>query len=168
MDFPASVHGNLYFKYLKTIVCKYAMEKCEESMSYAAKTLVTQEINDGATQIAVSVDGTWQKRYGHNSLLGTTFVLSIHNGCVLDYSIKSKVCHLCKKNPHPTIEWKQKHAAVCQINHCGSSGSMEKEGAIEMFVCSVNKHNLRYTTFVGDGNTNFFRCSTKSITGEIW
>ena len=155
MDFPAPVHGNPYSKYLKTIV-KCAMENCEESLSCAAKTLVTQQINDGGTQIAFGVDGTWQKRYGHNSLLGATFVLSIHNGCVLEYSIKSKICHLCEKNPHPTIEWKQKYAAICEINHRGSSGSMEKEGAIEMCVRSVDKHNLKYTTFVGDGDTNSF------------
>ena len=117
-------------------------------MSCAAKTILTPQINDGETQIAVSVDGTWQKRYGHNSLLGATFVLSIDNGCVLDYPIKSKICYLCKKNRHPTIEWTQKHAAVCQINHRGSSGNMEKGRSKCLCVLSINI-NLKYTTFVG-------------------
>ena len=63
------------------------MEKCDESMKYAAQNLSHNNLLP--TEVAVSIDGTWQKRYGHNSLLGATFVISIQNGCVLDYSIKS-------------------------------------------------------------------------------
>ena len=43
-----------------------------------------------ATKIAISCDGKQQKSYGRNSLLGDTFIISTDNGCVLDYSIKSK------------------------------------------------------------------------------
>ena len=32
----------------------------------------------------------------------------------------------------------------CEIDHKGSLDSMEKEGAIEMFLCSIDKHNLKY------------------------
>ena len=65
-------------------------------MKHAAKDLV----KDGTspTEIAVSCDGTWQKRYGNHSLLGATFIISIDNGCVLDYSIKSKTCAEGNKN----------------------------------------------------------------------
>ena len=78
----SSKYPNPYGKYLKTIV-KCAIENCDESMRYAAKDLVDRSINVGvSTKIAVSVDGTWQKRYGHDSLLGGTFVISIENGIV--------------------------------------------------------------------------------------
>ena len=94
--------------------------------------------------------------YGHNSLLGATFVISIDNGCVLDYSIKCKLCSVCKKNQNPTDEWKKKHKPNCEINHTASSGSMEKEGAVEMFLRSIDKHKLKYAEYIGDGDTNSF------------
>ena len=106
-------------------------------------------------EIAVSCDGTWQKRYGHNSLLGATFIISTDNG-VLDYSIKSKTCAVCNKNLNPTDEWSRNHELFCEINHKGSSGSMEKEGAVEMFLCSIDKHNLKYAEYIGDGDSNSF------------
>ena len=40
--------------------------------------------------VSVSIDGTWQKRYGHSSLLGVVFILSTETGEVLDYEVKSK------------------------------------------------------------------------------
>ena len=160
MNLPAPVTCNPYGKYLNVIL-KSARDNCEQSMSRAAQKLVHN--NSSTTDIPVSIDGTWQKRYGHNSLLGATFLMSIDNGCVLDYSIKSKTCTTCKKNFKPTEEWKKKHAPVCEINHFGSSGSMEKEGAIEMFLRSVEKHNLHYTEYIGDGDTNSFAAVVRAV-----
>ena len=102
--------------------------------------------------MSVSVDGSWQKRYGFNSLLGMVFLISIDTGCVLDYVVKSVFCHECKKNPNATESWKTQHKNKCMINHEGSSGAMEKEGAITMFTRSIDKHNMRYTVYVGDGD----------------
>ena len=149
MDLPPPIHTAPYSKYLKVIL-KSAMEACDESMKYAAQNLSHNNLSP--TEVAVSIDGTWQKCYGHNSLLGATFVISIQNGCVLDYSIKSKTCSVCKKNRNPSEEWKKSHEPFCQINHKGSSGSMEKEGAVEMFLQSIDKHNLKYTEYIGDGD----------------
>ena len=42
--------------------------------------------------VSVSVDGTWQKRYEFNLLLGVVFVISVELGEVLDYGVKSKFC----------------------------------------------------------------------------
>ena len=119
-------------------------------MRCAAKDLVDCSINVGVPiKIAVSVDGTWQKRYGYNSLLGATFVISIENSLV--YSIKCKICSVCKKNLNATKEWKEDHASN---NHLGSSGSMEKEGAVEMFLRSVD---------IGDGDTNSFCAVSQAL-----
>ena len=51
-------------------------------------------------------------------------------------------------------EWKTNHD--CQFNHIGSSGSMESLGAIEIFGSSIDKHKLRYTKYLGDGDTSSF------------
>ena len=42
------------------------------------------------------------------------------------------------------------------INHEGNSGAMEKEAAKEMFTRSIEKHNLRYTVYVGDRDSGLF------------
>ena len=44
--------------------------------------------------VAVSVDGTWQK-HGYGSRLGVVFILSIDTGEVVDYVIKCLACHEC-------------------------------------------------------------------------
>ena len=111
--------------------------------------------------VAVSVDGTWQKR-GHSSRIGVVFILSIDTGEVLDYVIKSLVCHECSahsrwdKKSEKYKNWCDKHKATCYINHSGSSDSMETQGAVEMFLRSIDKNGLRYTTFVGDGDSNCY------------
>ena len=44
----------------------------------------------------------------------------------------------------------------CMINHKGSAPLMEVEGAISIFNRSVEKHNLRYTEYYGDGYSKRF------------
>ena len=41
------------------------------------------------------------------------------------------------------------------IDHHGSADAIEKYSAVKMFCISVEKHNLRYTVYIGDGNTSF-------------
>ena len=48
-----------------------------------------------AVPVGVTVDRTWQKRYGFNSLLGVVFIISVDTGEVLDYEIKCKHCFEC-------------------------------------------------------------------------
>ena len=113
MDLPPPVHTAPYSKYLKVIL-KSTVETCDESMNCAAQSLSNNEVLP--TEVTVSIDGTWQKRYGQNSLLGATFVISIYNGCVLDYSIKCRTRTVCKKNPNLSEEWKKSHEPFCHIN----------------------------------------------------
>lgn len=48
--------------------------------------------------------------------------------------------------------WKDAHASSCQINHHGSSDKMVALAAIEIFIRSIEQRQLKYTTFVGDGD----------------
>ena len=52
--------------------------------------------------------------------------------------------------------WYDSHKKSCLINHQGSSDSMESDGACEIFLRSIKSRSLRYTTFVGDGDTGCF------------
>ena len=63
--------------------------------------------------------------------------------------------------------WKTQHKNKCMINHEGSSGAMEKEGAITMFTRSIDKHNMRYTVYVGDGDTSSFGAVKNAVQAKF-
>ena len=112
-------------------------------------------------EVCVSVDGTWQKRYGHSSLLGVVFVLAIETGEILDYEVRSKVCFECKSREHDKESenykrWWEDHKDRCEINHKGSAEAMEKDAAVVMFLRSIEKHKLKYITYVGDGDSSSY------------
>ena len=53
--------------------------------------------------------------------------------------------------------WKEKHQATCHINHIGSSEEIEASAAaVEIFGRSISNLQLKYTTFVGDGDSSSF------------
>ena len=77
------------------------MKNCEDNLSAASKKLraeiLGEDDNDTIVNLPVSIDGSWHKRYGHNSSLGVEFAISIDSGQVLDYVVKSKFCFVSKK-----------------------------------------------------------------------
>ena len=111
--------------------------------------------------VAVTQDGTWQKR-GHTSKNGVVFVISVRTGEVLDYTVKTLFCKACSSHEMDDKEsdeykkWFENHKDICTINHEGSSDLMETSGATEIFLRSIPTRNLRYTTFVGDGDSSCF------------
>lgn len=78
-------------------------------MKKAAKEAV--EENEGATDISIAFDGTWQKR-GFKSLNGVFTITSVETGKVLDIEVLSKFCRGCslakteiqKKNMRKTVK----------------------------------------------------------------
>lgn len=54
------------------------------------------------------------------------------------------------------------HEAECSANFSNSSKAMEAVGAVQLWKRSIEKNGLRYTSFVGDGDSasqalqNFF------------
>ena len=51
-----------------------------------------------------------------------------------------------------TVEYEQWECTQkCQVSHTGSSGVIDSTGAIEIFCPSVEKHNLHYLKYLGDG-----------------
>ena len=45
----------------------------------------------------------------------------------------------------------------CTRNHAGSAGAMEAPGAIKIFSRSIEKHELRYLEYLGDGDTSAYK-----------
>ena len=133
-----------------------------ESMSNAAletkSLLATNTFDNSITNCQVSVDGTWQKR-GYSSMNGVVTLISRENGKCLDTAVLSKYCKGCamwkgKKNKPGFLNWQTNQ--ICQANHKKSSGSMEAAGAILMFSRSIKNYGLRYTSYIGDGDTSSF------------
>ena len=172
MDLPPPVTKESHNNHLKEIEQKVKLE-AEEKMKDAADHIFSilkveeperiKVTEDGQEigEIPVTVDGTWQKR-GHTSKIGVVFVLSVRSGEVLDYEVLSHFCQAClshnsmNKDSHEFKEWQAMHADHCEINHFGSSGDMESQGAIAIFKRSIIKRRLKYTHFIGDGDSSCF------------
>ena len=76
IKFPPPIYPhslNDYVKYNADV----AEENAQKSMNSDAAGLCS---DDNVGEISVSADGTWQKKYEHNALLGASFVLTVNNG----------------------------------------------------------------------------------------
>ncbi|GFX49795.1 uncharacterized protein TNCV_3073481 [Trichonephila clavipes] len=78
---------------------------------------------------------------------GVVTVTSVDTGKVIDTEILSKHC-VCKD--------KKKHGPVCKKNFNGYSGRMEVDGALSIFQRSVQRYDVRYTKYLGDGDSKAF------------
>lgn len=58
--------------------------------------------------------------------------------------------------------WQANHPAKCTKTHDGSSGSMESKIACDIFGRSIDRYKLRYTRYIGDGDTNSFKTVAQS------
>ena len=150
----------------------------QESMDKAANETKTKSIandsgnvdKDGITNVSVSGDGAWQKR-GFSSLNGVMTLIS--NGKCVDIEVMSKKCRQCdvwekKQGTKEYKEWKETHSEFCSINHHGSSGAMEITGLNRLFKRSINLYKLRYTFYIGDGDSKSFVdvCNTNPYPGH--
>ena len=158
MNMPAPMNANAYtdgVKHLKE-AAKYVAER---SMHRAAsETKLSYEVaDDGIYDIGVSGDGTWRKR-GFSSSSGIVTAMSVVTGKVLDTEIMSKECRTCiinqvKKGTPEFDQWWESHKEECHTNFHGSSGKMDPVGCKKIFERSIDKHSLRYSEFLGDGDS---------------
>jgi len=149
---PKPVSKKPYSKIVKDLMVN-AEELSETIMAEAAKktfqTIMAKDpdqiivINGKeVAKIAVTIDGTWQRR-GYSSKYGVVFVISADTGLVLDAVVKSLYCHECTVNSSllgdktPEFnKWYSNHKMNCSINHSGSSGKMETDGAVTIATLS--------------------------------
>ena len=116
----------------------------------------------GLADIAVSIDGTWQKR-SFVSMNGTVAIISIDNGKIIDIETMSRFCKPCHWNKENLSEedfniWYEIHKASCSTNYDGSAPMMEVEGAKRMFARSIANRNVRYMKYLGDGDSKAYLC----------
>ena len=84
-------------------------------------------------------------------------------GKVVDFGVESKLCLKCCAKSHldlnsqEYIEWMEAHGPKCTANFKKSSKTVEAQGVVHIWGRSVQKHNLRYVDFVGDGDCSSHR-----------
>lgn len=169
MNLPPPVQKSSFSK-IKDTLHEAVLKTETESLSKAGKleyNLSEKISDDEVRNVDVSVDGTYMTR-GFSSKCGVVSVIGCTSGKVLDIGVKSKSCKSCDwwdkkdKNSKECKQWKDSHLGECTLTHEGSSGSIEPKVGVEVFSRSVDKHKLRYTRFIGDGDTNSFKTVSES------
>ncbi|GFS67833.1 uncharacterized protein TNCV_4958601 [Trichonephila clavipes] len=59
-------------------------------------------------------------------------------------------------------KWKILHVKECLKNHNGSAGMMETVGMVRIFQRSLSHRSVRYTSYIGDGDSKTFSSITAS------
>lgn len=177
MNLPAPLASASFARHTKSI-SQVMQQEAEIKMSQAAKRIrklvleknpnADKQDKDGAIPVTISIDGTWHKR-GYSSKYGVVIAILVDTGEVIDFEVLSKHCYQCKqhqgddKDSEKYKKWRDTHAATCNINHQGSSGEMEGVGALKIFSRSIEKHKLKYATFVGDGDSDTFKVVKEGV-----
>ena len=148
---------NAFNEKQKTILVAYNTVALQ-SMTDAADELQENKDEQGISDVTVSCDGIWQK-WDHSSLNGVVTVISSDSGKCLDDRVMTKTCKACEswESCKGTEEYElflSHHE--CDINHEGSSGSMEAAGIVERFMSSEDDRKFQYINYIGDGDSKSY------------
>ena len=175
MNMLTPMNENSYRDHV-TSIHNAAETEAKRSMANAAREAKEfyEPEDDGICNIGVSGDGTWRRR-GYSSAYGVVTALSTVTSKVLDVEIMSKECSECMvwrgREREGTValqEWWEGHQHLCQVNHFGSSGSMDASGMLSMFQRSVEAHSTHYTEFLGDGDSKAHKLITEqAVYGDV-
>ena len=149
MNLPPPLSENAYRKTNKTFNTK--IKNVSEKIMSEAVDEVRTNSQDQVSNVGISVDGTWQKR-GFTSINGTVIAISLDSGKVVDADVMARFCQICVNNKNNNIQ----KVHQCMLNHAGSAPMMEQAGVVRIFGRSEAKYNVRYTEYLGDGDTKSF------------
>ena len=92
----------------------------------------------------MSSDGSWKKR-GYTLMLSVTTLIAHNTGKVIDLVVKSSHCQAkTTLNDEEFEEWYEDHKDSFTLNHIDSSGKMEVDSIVEMFLRSIVKFGVKY------------------------
>ncbi|XP_064598238.1 uncharacterized protein LOC135464678 [Liolophura sinensis] len=160
MDMPPPMTPDVYRDTHDAIIdaTKYVAQESMQHASNLEHETVGADYNT-PVDTKCMFDGTWRRR-GHASLQGGVTAISPYSGKVLDYEILNKFCKGCSyweskdKESVPYQQWAANHK--CSINHEGSAAAMEPIGVKNIYLRSVEERKLRYTQYIGDGDSKSF------------
>lgn len=113
------------------------------------KRCIAVVVNDGSRDIPVAINGTLQER-GHISLNGVVTATSFDTGKVIDVSVMYKCCSCPNR-------LRKEHLELSTANYYGGSVGMEVQGALDIFRNSLTTYNVRYTKYLGDGDSKGYQ-----------
>ena len=84
---------------------------------------------------------------------------------MLDYALLNRICEKCNRwsskrqldDPEAYQRWYESHKHNCLKNFSGSSQAMEPEASRIIWNRSIDKHQLCYSTFIGDGDSKSYQ-----------
>ncbi|GFX40232.1 uncharacterized protein TNCV_4318661 [Trichonephila clavipes] len=119
-----------------------------------------------SSDIIISGDGTWKTR-GYSSRVGVCAVIGDKTGKCIDAEVMSSFCKGCdswkrRKGSPAYKKWKILHVKECLKKHNGSAGMMETVGMVRIFQRSLSHRSVRYTSYIGDGDSKTFSSITAS------
>ena len=141
--------------------------KLAESMLEAGKEekrLAEQrgDYHQGVPAITVMVDGGWSKRshkHSYNANSGVAIIIGKATGKLLHLGVRNKYCSACTFGIP-----KDKHK--CYKNWSSSSSEMEPDIILEGFLAAEKLHGVRYTRFIGDGDSSVYSTLITSV--PVW
>ncbi|GFY00920.1 uncharacterized protein TNCV_1363261 [Trichonephila clavipes] len=162
MSLPNPVEQKSY-DVINNKLSRVMKEVAEESMKRAA---VEENSSSPDNLLTVSGDGTWKTR-GHSSLIGVCTVIGAETGKVLDREVLSSFCKGCDSYKGVKFgikynKWQRAHKLSCRKNYSGSAGKMEVDGMLRIFNRSEKLHNLKYSNYIGDGDTKTFNALSEN------
>ena len=155
MNMGNSMSKKCFNKILDSIE-NVSLKIAEDSMNCAAGEV--RGVNTEIVNATAMFDGTWQKR-GYSSLVGLVSCISTLNFKVMDFEIMRKTCkkcHILSKMDKNCERYASLENHKCDKDHEGSAPVMEVVGTRAIFNRSVAKRNLRYTGYVGDGDSKTY------------
>ena len=129
-------------------------ERLQQSMKEAGElerqlAIDRGEYHEGVPAISVVVDGGWCKRshrHTYNAKSGVGIIIGLATKKILHISVRNKYCSGCATgSPHDEHQ--------CYKNWTESSSAMETSAILEGFQEAEKVHGVRYTEFVGDGDS---------------
>ncbi|GFX66906.1 uncharacterized protein TNCV_999451 [Trichonephila clavipes] len=162
MSLPNPVEKKSY-DVINNKLSRVMKEVAEESMKRVA---VEESSSSPDNLLTVSGDGTWKTR-GHSSLIGVCTVIGAETGKVLDREVLSSFCKGCDSYKGVKFgikynKWQRAHKISCRKNYSGSAGKMEVDGMLRIFNRSEKLHNMKYSNYIGDGDTKTFNALSEN------
>ena len=109
--------------------------------------------HQGIPVITVIVDGGWSKRshkHSYNAKSGVGIIIGKETGKILYMGVRNKYCSVCHNTTGDTVP-----PHDCFLDWDQSSSAMETD-IVTGFLQSEAQHGLRYTRFIGDGDSSVY------------
>ncbi len=141
-------------------------QELRKSMEEAGKeeralAMNSGDYHEGVPAITVIVDGGWSKRshrHSYNANSGVGIIIGKETSKLLFLGVRNKYCSSCARNI-PV----DKHR--CYRNWSASSSEMETDIILEGFLEAERVHGVRYTKFIGDGDSSVYPTLLQNVPG---